>query len=191
MTVAELPRLALNPERIAELCFLPLPPRLGQSLRHSPLAVGETRFAGGAIFASFSGLPKAQRPAPRVGDVQDAMLKSLAGSPLARRFHAWHGGAGRRYVCSVFRIDPAAPDAGLPEFTQAVVLAVARRADGGRQLVALCQCGPDADPYARTSFAIEALAVGAIEWHVHLSPSAAQRQAIIADIKAARTCGGR
>ncbi|MGC1556556.1 MAG: hypothetical protein WA745_03305, partial [Methylovirgula sp.] len=60
----------------------------------------------------------------------NAALKSLSGSPLAGRFHAWHGASGRRYVCSVFPLDPAAPDAGLPQFAGAVVLAVLRAGDG-------------------------------------------------------------
>lgn len=126
-------------------------------------------------------LPRA--PKPRSWMPGNAALKSLAGSPLAGRFHAWHGASGQRYVCSVFRLDPAAPDAGLPQFAGAIVLAVVRAGDH-RRLVSLWQGQSHADP---RNFIIEALAGGAGEWHVHLPPNtAAHRRAIIADIEAAR-----
>ncbi len=123
-------------------------------------------------------------PKPRSWMPGNAALKSLSGSPLAGRFHAWHGASGRRYVCSVFPLDPAAPDAGLPQFAGAVVLAVLRAGDGRRRLICICQSESHADP---RNFVSEALAAGAGEWHVHLPADAAvQRRAVIADLEAAR-----
>ena len=51
-------------------------------------------------------------------------LASLAGGDLEERFHAWRGRSGRRYICSVFPVDHRAADAGLPEFAEAIVIAV-------------------------------------------------------------------
>lgn len=122
----------------------------------------------------------------------NAALKSLAGSPLAARFHAWHGASGRRYVCSVYPLDPAAPDAGLPEFAQAVVIAVARTANGRRHLVSIGPSDSREDSRARECFVLEALAAGAGEWHVHLlAGEATRRRAALADIAAPNRCGKR
>jgi hypothetical protein len=124
-------------------------------------------------------------PKPRACRSSNAALKSLAGSPLAGRFRAWHGASGRRYVFSVFPLDRAAPDGGLPEFAHAVVIAVARTVDG-RRLVSIRRCESGAECYARESLVLEALAAGACEWHVHLLASeAAQRRVVLADITAA------
>jgi hypothetical protein len=141
------------------------------------------RRLAGEIPESQAGLPQA--PKPRSWMPGNAALKCLAGSPLATRFHAWRGASGRRYVCSVFPLDPAAPDAGLPQFA-GVVIAVARAADGWRRLVSMSRCEPDADPGARDSFVVEARAAGACEWHVHLLASEASQQRLaLADLTAA------
>ncbi|HLH12176.1 MAG TPA: hypothetical protein VKV77_09910 [Methylovirgula sp.] len=129
---------------------------------------------------------EAAKPAARVR-MSEAPLESLAGCPLAENFHSWLGKSGRRYICSVFPVDPAEFDAGLPDFADAVVMAVARGPDGSRRIVSACQCEPGANPYAREAFRIEALAGSAVEWHVHLlAMEAAERHAMIADIEAMR-----
>jgi hypothetical protein len=123
------------------------------------------------------------------GRPRNEALQSLAGGPLAGRFHAWRGGSGQRYVCSVFPVN-AEPDAGLPDFCDTVVIAATRTSDGLRRPVGLCQCEPGANSYARECFIIEALAAGASEWHIHLlATEMKQRRAVIADIEAARLRG--
>lgn len=136
-----------------------------------------------------------ERPVPPADKRRNAALESLAGDALAARFHAWRGNSGQRYICSVFPVT-AEPDAGLPDFTEAVVIAAACEDDGARRLVALRQCERGANPYARESFIIEALAAGASEWHIHLLASEEmQRRAAVADIDAVphswRACGHR
>jgi hypothetical protein len=126
-----------------------------------------------------------ERPVPPADRRRNAALESLVGGALATRFHAWRGSSGQRYICSVFPVKDAEPDAGLPDFTESVVIAAACESDGTRRLVALRQCESGANPYARESFIIEALAAGACEWHVHLLASeVAQRRAAMADIDA-------
>jgi hypothetical protein len=142
-----------------------------------------TEYAASAVTDS---LPTrtVERPVPAADRRRNAALESLAGDALAARFHAWRGNSGQRYICSVFPVT-AEPDAGLPDFTEAVVIAAACEDDGTRRLVALRQCERGANPYARESFIIEALAAGASEWHVHLLASEEmQRRAAIADIDA-------
>jgi hypothetical protein len=176
MTVVESARQAFAP-RLKDLCFLPSPPR--QNIRHIPLA------GGGAAFPSFSALRKTLKPAPRGGEIGNAALECLAGGPLAGRFRAWRGGSGRRYVCSVFRIDPAAPDRGLPEFAGVVVLAIERLGGGGRRPIGIYQGQSGAGARA---FIGAAVAAGADEWHVHLPAGAAEeRRAVVADLEAGRT----
>jgi hypothetical protein len=125
--------------------------------------------------------------APHSETAGNAPLKSLAGGALATRFHAWRGASARRYICTVFPIDALAFDAGLLDFADSVVIAVAVGSGGIRRLVSLCQCEVGADPEARGPFIAEALAAGAVEWHVHLlAMDAIERRAVIGDIDAAR-----
>ncbi len=214
MTIAEMPRQAIGAGRFlgGELCFRFLQPsplaRLWREVitRRIPPATGQTRLdcrltrqdkAELAASAVTDSLPPrtVERAVPRADRHCNAALESLAGCALAARFHAWHGSSGQRYVCSVFPVKAAEPDAGLPDFTEAVVIAAACEGDGTRRLVALCQCETGANPYARESFIVEALAAGASEWHVHLLASEVmQRRAAIADIDAMRRswrAGGR
>lgn len=114
----------------------------------------------------------------------NAPLDCLAGGALASRFHAWRGLSGRRYVCSVFPARRNLSWGGMPEFDDAVVLAVAADAWGARRRIAVFEfhsrrgrfCGdPD-----RVGAALEA---GASEWHVHLLAERPwTRRAVIADL---------
>lgn len=152
--------------------------RLGRSPRHN-----NAEYDASAVTDS---LPTrtVERPMPPADRRRNAALESLAGVALAARFHAWRGNSGQRYICSIFPVT-AEPDAGLPDFTEAVVIAAACEDDGTRRLVGLRQCEKGANPYARESFIIEALAAGASEWHIHLLASEEmQRRAAIADIDA-------
>jgi hypothetical protein len=109
-------------------------------------------------------------------------LASLAGGDLEGRFHAWRGRSGRRYIFSVFPVDLQAADAGLPDFAEAIVIAVAEFG-GTRRVIACLQCEPAAS--ARQAFVAAALAAGARQWHVHLlAVDPRQRGAAIADIAA-------
>lgn len=117
----------------------------------------------------------------------NAPLESLAGGSLASRFHAWRGASGRRYICSVFPADPAAPDAGLPDFADAIAMAVVREPDGGRRRISLFLSEATSDATTRRAFVAEALAKGTIEWHVHLlAVDAWQRRAVATDIETCR-----
>jgi hypothetical protein len=213
MTIAEMPRQAIGAGRPLgrEFCFRFFPPsplaRLWRNpiTRRTPPAAEQTRLdsrstrrdsaerAASAVTDSMP-LRTVERTVSRADRRSNATLESVAGGALAARFHAWHGSSGQRYVCSVFPVDAADADAGLPDFTEAVVIAAACEGDGTRRLVALRQCETGANPYARESFIIEALAAGASEWHVHLLASdVTQRRAAMADIDAIprsrRACG--
>ncbi len=117
----------------------------------------------------------------------NAPLESLAGGTLAARFHAWRGASGRRYICSVFQADFSQPDAGLPDFADAIAMAVARDGEGRRRRVALFLSEPTTAASARRAFIAEALAAGAMEWHIHLlAVDAGQRRATAKDIESCR-----
>jgi len=114
----------------------------------------------------------------------NAPLASLAGGSLASRFHAWRGASGRRYICSIFPADLDAADAGLPDFADAIAMAVA--CDGGqRRCLALILSEWASGPAARHAFVAESLEKGAIEWHIHLlAADAGAREAAVRDIEA-------
>jgi hypothetical protein len=112
-------------------------------------------------------------------------LRSLAGGSLASRYHGWRGTSGRRYVCSVFPIDQTEPDLGLPDYTDVIILAVARGEDGGRCCVSLLLKGTTTDLVTQQHFIRAALAAGAVVWHIHLlAADAQQRRAVARDITA-------
>lgn len=115
-------------------------------------------------------------------------LQSLAGGSLASRFHAWRGGSGRRYVCSVFAVDPGDPEAGLPDYTDVIALAVARDDTDTRQCVSVFLRGATPDLVAQRRFVEAALAAGTVEWHIHLLVADShQRRAAANDILSGHT----
>jgi hypothetical protein len=124
-------------------------------------------------------------PSTRDGGV-NAPLSSLAGGSMASRFHAWHGASGRRYICSVFPVDPDAPDAGLPDFAEAIALAVAADADKGQKCIALFLYDGSTAARARNDFIASALKAGAVAWHIHLAEDPQQRLAVAKDIESGR-----
>jgi len=134
--------------------------------------------------------PNARIPASASGGGRsgsNAPLESLVGGVLAGRFHAWRGASGHRYICSVFPVNGMEPDGGLPDYAEAIVIAVAPGAAHARRMVSLCHCEPSADATAREFFIAQAVATGAVEWHVHfLAMDMEQRCAVIADIEAAQ-----
>lgn len=102
-------------------------------------------------------------------------LVSLADGPLARRFHAWNGHSGRRYICSVFPASAEEPQASLPDFVDAIVIAVAVAADGLRSPLAIFESG---------GAVIDKVSAGSLrEWHVHLLATDAEvRRKVILDL---------
>lgn len=149
-----------------------------------PLLFGHRKVAGRAQPAS----PRGQESGPDRKTAQatgsNAPLRSLAGETLASHFHAWRGASGRRYTCSVFPAVAEAPDAGLPDFVDAIAIAVAREPDGGRRRLSLLLSDATSDPAARSAFVAEGLAKGAIEWHIHLlAVEPWQRYAAATDIE--------
>jgi hypothetical protein len=101
-------------------------------------------------------------------------LSAATGTSLAGRFHVWRGRSGRRYVVSAY-----APDA-VPDYVEAVLLAVVRTGEGPRLLA--CQAR-EAGGFAGYDFA------GADEVHLHLlAPDAAARAAMVADLVAPGAC---
>lgn len=126
------------------------------------------------------------RPAERITG-SNAPLESLAGGSLASRFHAWRGASGRRYICSVFAADRADPEAGLPDFADAIAIAVARDGEGRRRCVSLFLSEAMTDAGARRHLIAAAMAAGAVEWHIHLlAADAQQRRAVARDIESDR-----
>jgi hypothetical protein len=112
-------------------------------------------------------------------------LASLAGGELSERFHAWRGRSGRRYICSVFPVDPRDSTGGLPDFAEAIVIAVRLDAAGARRVVGFCQSEHGAGPVARHAFVTASVAGGAQHWHVHLlTADPDKRRAAIEDIEA-------
>lgn len=115
----------------------------------------------------------------------NASLASLTGRDLSERFHAWRGRSGRRYICSVFPVDRHVSDAGLPDFAEAIVMAVKSDAASHRRIVGFCQSEHGAGPVARRAFVTAAVAAGAQHWHVHLlTADPDKRRAAIEDIEA-------
>ena len=118
--------------------------------------------------------------------VVEGRLASLRVHALREGFHAWHGASGRRFVASVFPVDPCAGDCGLPAFEAFVLIPVVR--DGVRrraQAVVAVEWGS-----ARHRAIAAAIAGGVDEWHVHLlGTSRSERAAIVTDLRAGAGLG--
>ncbi len=111
-------------------------------------------------------------------------LHGLAGSSVAERFRAWTGRSGRRYVCSVFPLDPTgrASDA-IPAEGGSVVIGVERLPDGTRRAVFFADSGARPDAFFRGALVDGLRSRGAAELHIHLtSGDAAMRGVIVADL---------
>ncbi|MBV8564608.1 MAG: hypothetical protein JO273_04030 [Methylobacteriaceae bacterium] len=123
---------------------------------------------------------RADGPPTRLREAVSAPLACLAGGALTQRFHAWRGATGKRYVFSVF---PLCPD--LPEFEDAVMLAVGVATNGRRRILHADETGPV--PQATMSGAmLRARRSGACEVHFHLlARTASARRAILGDLAGA------
>ncbi len=94
----------------------------------------------------------------------EAPLACLEALVLSRRYHAWWGLSGVRYTTSIFPVDRAADDGGLPSFDGFVLMSVAR-SGGTSRLIAAVAVETDADRSAAIASGVDRQAS---EWHVHL-----------------------
>ncbi|AMJ63761.1 hypothetical protein AXW83_17370 [Bosea sp. PAMC 26642] len=102
-------------------------------------------------------------------------LRSTAGLLSERRFTAWRGRSGRRYVASIF----AAGDDHALGFTDAVLLAVAP----DRTIIAARDSGPFGVEAALTRWRGAVRQAGACEIHVHLlAEDGISRRAALLDL---------
>jgi len=92
-----------------------------------------------------------------------------------RRFTAWRGRSGRRYVASVFTVD----DTHALSFTDAVLLAVS----ADRRVIAARDSGPFGIEAALGRWQRSIMAAGACEIHVHLlAEDGMSRRAALLDL---------
>lgn len=92
-----------------------------------------------------------------------------------RRFTAWRGRSGRRYVASVFPVQ----DGHALGFSDAVLLAVSP----GRDIIAARDSGPFGIDAAMTRWRDAVAMAGACEIHVHLlAEDGASRRAALLDL---------
>ncbi|CAH1668146.1 conserved hypothetical protein [Hyphomicrobiales bacterium] len=106
--------------------------------------------------------------------VREMPLRSAA-SLGERRFTAWRGRSGRRYVASVFAID----DSHALGFTDAVLLAISP----DRRIIAARDSGPFGVEAALGRWQRAILAAGAAEIHVHLlAEDGLSRRAALLDL---------
>lgn len=117
------------------------------------------------LFDDAAGLP---------GQVREMPLRATA-QLAERRFTAWRGRSGRRYVASVFAIQ----DGHALGFTDAVLLAVSP----DRKIVAARDSGPFGIDAALTRWRDAVAMAGASEIHVHLlAEDSAGRRAALCDL---------
>lgn len=124
---------------------------------------------------------KAERAAPLFddaaglpGQVREMPLRATA-QLAERRFTAWRGRSGRRYVASVFAIQ----DGHALGFSDAVLLAVSP----DRKIVAARDSGPFGIDAALTRWRDAVAMAGASEIHVHLlAEDGAGRRAVLCDL---------
>lgn len=113
-------------------------------------------------------------PAPPEPAAREMPLRSTAALG-ERRFTAWRGRSGQRYVASVF---PVADDHAL-SFTDAVLLAVSQ----DRRILAARDSGVFGIEAALTRWRNAVLAAGAHEIHVHLlAEDGISRRAALLDL---------
>ena len=118
----------------------------------------------------------ARLAAPPVARDEALAVAREAGAALPLR--AWRGRSGRRYVVSVYTLDEA--DDG---YAGALLLAVARDAEGRRHLVAACESGAAAVSGYNGQWLCAARERGANELHIHLlAASKSARRSTLDDL---------
>lgn len=112
-------------------------------------------------------------PAPELA-AREMPLRSTAGL-AERRFTAWRGRSGRRYVASVFSVT----DDHALGFSDAVMLAVTAE----RRIIAARESGPFGIEAALTRWRRSVAMAGASEIHVHLlAEDGLSRRAALLDL---------
>ncbi|MGO4736350.1 hypothetical protein AB4099_07390 [Bosea sp. 2KB_26] len=107
-------------------------------------------------------------------DAREMPLRSAAGLG-ERRFTAWRGRSGRRYVASVFSVT----DDHALGFSDAVLLAVSE----DRQIIAARESGPFGIEAALTRWRRSVVLAGASEIHIHLlAEDGLSRRAALLDL---------
>lgn len=107
-------------------------------------------------------------------DAREMPLRSTAGLG-ERRFTAWRGRSGRRYVASVFSVT----DDHALGFSDAVLLAVSE----DRQIIAARESGPFGIEAALTRWRRSVVLAGASEIHIHLlAEDGLRRRAALLDL---------
>ncbi|MGO4669392.1 hypothetical protein AB4Z40_10330 [Bosea sp. 2YAB26] len=107
-------------------------------------------------------------------DAREMPLRSTAGLG-ERRFTAWRGRSGRRYVASVFSVT----DDHALGFSDAVLLAVSE----DRQIIAARESGPFGIEAALTRWRRSVVLAGASEIHIHLlAEDGLSRRAALLDL---------
>ena len=110
-------------------------------------------------------------------------LEALYGSQLGRKFQAWSGKSGRRYVCSVFSAGDAAAMEAARSYDSAVILAIRCDVSGVKTLVGMGETGHFPDLFWYGSAMAALLAQGVEEFHVHLmAETPAARQSVLQDL---------
>ncbi len=72
----------------------------------------------------------------------------------------------------------------MPDFAEAIAIAVGWDGDGHRRCISLWLCDGVPDLAARDGFVAAALAAGALEWHIHLlAADARERRAAAQDLE--------
>ncbi|MGX1786297.1 hypothetical protein ACWIGM_06140 [Bosea sp. NPDC055332] len=108
------------------------------------------------------------------GQVREMPLRATA-QLAERRFTAWRGRSGRRYVASVFAVQ----DGHALGFSDAVLLAVSP----DRKIVAARDSGPFGIDAALTRWRDAVAMAGASEIHIHLlAEDGAGRRAVLCDL---------
>ena len=107
-------------------------------------------------------------------DAREMPLRSAAGLG-ERRFTAWRGRSGQRYVASVFSVT----DDHALGFSDAVLLAVSE----DRQIIAARESGPFGIEAALTRWRRSVVLAGASEIHIHLlAEDGLSRRAALLDL---------
>lgn len=134
----------------------------------------------GALLAWADAPESCQLVEPCLVEARETPLRSLA-ERRERRFTAWRGRSGRRYVASIFG---AADDAALT-FADALLIAVS----ADRRVLAVRESGPFGVEAASNRWRDAAIAAGAAEIHVHLLAETAEaRRAALADLTPVLAC---
>jgi len=112
---------------------------------------------------------------------ESAPLSVLAGDALDGRFRCWRGMSGLGYTFSVYEV------ASCPAYEHAVMMGVVVAPDGARRIVSIGDTGCFPDLFLANAAASRA-PDGRTEFHIHLlARSRAERLAVIADLRQARS----